>query len=197
MPQTIEIPPREARALKLPAGARFRVIDLDGKQVADLFAFNADDVSEYASAGQTRVYVDRLVPAVGEPFVTNRWRPILRFEADDSPGIHDMLCAACDPIRYERLGVDGWHASCQENLVAAMAGLGHARVDVPQPINLFQNVAVHPDGRMSWAPAASRAGDSVTLRTEMDTIVVVSACPQDIAPTNDRNPTRIGIELVD
>ena len=196
MPETIGIPPRKGRALTLPAGAGFRVIDLDGKQVADLFAFNVDDVSEYASAAHTRVYVDRLVPAVGEPFVTNHWRPILRFEADDSPGVHDMLCAACDPIRYELLGVDGWHASCQENLLTAMAALGHPRVDVPQPINLFQNVPIHPDGRMSWAPAASRPGDSVTMRTEMDAVVVVSACPQDIAPTNDRNPTRIGLELV-
>jgi uncharacterized protein YcgI (DUF1989 family) len=197
MPETTEIRPGEGRALRLPPGARFRVIDLDGKQVADLFAFNVDDVSEYASAGHTRVYVDRLVPAVGEPFVTNRWRPILRFEADDSPGVHDMLCAACDPIRYQLLGVDGWHASCQENLITAMAGLGHAGVDVPQPINLFQNIPVHADGRMSWAPAASCAGDSVTMRTELEAIVVVSACPQDIAPTNDRNPTRIGLEVID
>ena len=30
----------------------------------------------------------------------------------------------------------------------------------------------------------------------MDTIVVVSACPQDIVPINDRNPTSIAIELL-
>ena len=41
------------------------------------------------------------------------------------------------------------------------------------------------------------AGDSITLRAEMDAIVVVSACPQDIVPINDRNPTPIAIELLD
>jgi uncharacterized protein YcgI (DUF1989 family) len=41
------------------------------------------------------------------------------------------------------------------------------------------------------------AGDSITLRAEMDTIVVASACPQDIVPINDRNPTSIAIELLE
>ena len=37
----------------------------------------------------------------------------------------------------------------------------------------------------------------VTLRAEMDTIVVVSACPQDIVPINDCDPTSIAIELLE
>jgi uncharacterized protein len=77
-----------------------RVIDPDGGQVADVFAFSADDPSEYHSAEHTRVHVGRLFPRVGEQFATNRRRPILTLEADDSPGIHDMLLAACDPTRY-------------------------------------------------------------------------------------------------
>lgn len=195
--ETVEIPPREGRAVRVPAGGRFRVVDLDGKQVGDLFAFREDDITEYASAEHTRAYVDRLFPEVGEPFVTNRRRPILVFERDDSPGVHDMLCAACDPTRFEGLGVDGWHASCQENLLAAMAALGHARVEVPQPINLFMNIPVHPDGSLGWESARSAPGDSVTMRVEMDSVVVVSACPQDIVPINDRNPTRLAIEILD
>ena len=196
MPTTIEIPPREGRGVRVPAGAAFRVVDLDGRQVGDLFAFNAHDVSEYASAEHTRAYVSRLFPSVGEPFVTNRRRPILVLERDDSPGVHDMLCAACDPSRFELLGVEGWHASCQENLLRAMADLGHPEVEVPQPINLFMNIPVAADGTLGWEPARTRAGDSVTLRAEMDTLVVVSACPQDIVPINDRNPTRLAIEVL-
>jgi uncharacterized protein YcgI (DUF1989 family) len=172
------------------------VIDLDGRQVGDLFAFNAHDVSEYASAEHTRAYVSRLFPQVGEPFVTNRRRPILVMERDDSPGVHDMLCAACDPPRFEQLGIEGPHASCQDNLRAAMAALGHPEVEVPQPINLFMNIPVRPDGALGWETAPTNAGDSVTLRVEMDALVVVSACPQDIVPINDRNPTRLAIEVL-
>ena len=192
----IDVPAREGRGVRVAAGRRFRVIDVEGGQVADTFAFRADDVSEYHSAEHTRAYVSRLFPRPGEPFVTNRRRPILVLEEDASPGIHDMLCAACDPERYTGLGVQGWHASCQENLRRAMAELGFDHVGVPQPINLFMNIPVGEDGELGWEPAPTRAGDSVTLRAELDCVVVVSACPQDIVPINHNNPTPLAIELL-
>jgi uncharacterized protein len=193
----IDVPAREGRGVRVAAGQRFRVIDVEGVQVADTFAFRADDVSEYHSAEHTRAFVSRLFPRVGEHFVTNHRRPILTLEADASPGIHDMLCAACDPERYTGLGVDGWHASCQENLRRAMAALGVGEVEVPQPINLFMNIPVRDGGELGWEPAPTAAGDSVTLRAEMDCYVVVSACPQDIVPINGQNPSPIAIELLD
>jgi uncharacterized protein YcgI (DUF1989 family) len=192
----VDVPAREGRGVRVAAGQRFRVIDVEGGQVADTFAFRADDVAEYHPAEHTRAYVSRLFPRVGEPFVTNRRRPILVLEEDASPGVHDMLCAACDPERYTGLGVDGWHASCQENLRGAMADLGFDRVEVPQPINLFMNIPVRAGGELGWEPAPTRPGDSVTLRAEMDCFVVVSACPQDIVPINNGNPTGIAIELL-
>jgi uncharacterized protein YcgI (DUF1989 family) len=194
--ETIHVPAREGRAVQVPAGSRFSVVDEEGGQVVDLFAFVADDVSEYASAAHTRIWVDRLFPRPGQSFVTNRRRPILRFEQDDSPGVHDMLCAACDEIRYRLLGAED-HASCAANLGRAMTALGHPDVDVPQPINLFMNVRVEPDGALTWGPAPTRAGDRVILRTELDSIVVASACPQDLNEINHFRPTPIRIELLD
>jgi uncharacterized protein len=187
------IPAREARAIQVDAGRRFRVVDVEGGQVVDLFAFVADDVSEYASAEHTRVAVDRLFPLVGQDFATNRRRPILRLEEDNSPGVHDMLCAACDPYRYELLGAPE-HASCAENLRGAMAGLGHEGIEIPQPINLFMSVGVNPDGSLSWGPAPTRAGDNVVLRALLPTIVVASACPQDLNEINHYRPSPVGLE---
>jgi uncharacterized protein YcgI (DUF1989 family) len=192
----IDVPAREGRGVRVAAGQRFRVIDIEGGQVADTFAFRADDVSEFHSAEHTRAVVSRLFPRVGESFVTNHRRPILTLVEDRSPGIHDMLCAACDPERYTGLGVSGWHASCQENLRRAMEELGVADVEVPQPINLFMNIPVREGGELGWEPAPTAAGDSVTLRAEMDCYVVVSACPQDIVPINGNNPTPVAIELL-
>ena len=192
----IDVPAREGRGVRVAAGQRFRVIDVEGGQVADTFAFRADDVSEYHSAEHTRAYVSRLFPRLGEHFVTNHRRPILTLEDDASPGVHDMLCAACDPERYTGLGVQGWHASCQENLRRGMAELGFEHVEVPQPINLFMNIPVRAGGELGWEPAPTRPGDSVTMLAEMDCVVVVSACPQDLVPINNGNPTAIAIELL-
>ena len=193
----LDVPAREGRGVRVAAGRRFRVIDVAGGQVADTFAFRADDISEYHSAEHTRAFVSRLFPRVGEHFVTNHRRPILRLEEDASPGIHDMLCAACDPERYTGLGVTEWHASCQENLQRAMADLGFERVEVPQPINLFMNIPVLEGSAIGWEPAPTRAGDSVTMRAEMDCFVVVSACPQDIVVINNKAPGPVAIEVLD
>jgi uncharacterized protein YcgI (DUF1989 family) len=183
--------------VQVSAGTAFRIVDVEGKQVADLFAFNAADVSEYHSAMHTRAAVSRLFPKVGEAFTTNRRRPIMTLERDDTPAVHDMLIAPCDPERYAGLGVEGWHASCRENLEIAMRGLGHDHVCHPASINLFMNIPVAGDGGLGWEPARTAPGDSITLRAVMDCIVVVSACPQDIVPINDRNPTSIAIEVLD
>jgi uncharacterized protein YcgI (DUF1989 family) len=197
MSERMLIPAREAVAVRVAADQSFRLIDVEGAQVVDLFAFVDGDVSEYASAEHTRVFVKRLFPRRGEPFVTNRRRPLLLLEEDSSPGVHDMLCAACDPTRYALLGHEGWHASCQENLERRMGELGYTGIEIPQPINLFMNVSREPDDALNFAPALTGAGDSVTLRALMPSIVVASACPMDLNVINGAGPTDVAIEVLD
>src|SRR5262245_28119809 len=134
--ESIQIPPQEGRAVKAPKGASIRIIDVEGHQVADVFAFNADDVSEYHSPVHTRAALSHLFPREGQAFVSNRRRPMLVLERDDSPAVHDMLIAACDPQRYEGLGVEGHHASCRENVGLAMKELGHTEIPEPDSINV-------------------------------------------------------------
>jgi len=198
------VPARAGRGVRLRAGERFRVVDLEGMQAGDLFAFNASDPAEYASAEHTRVYAKtpeearncRLFPRVGGYFVTNRREPILYFEEDHSPGQHDMLVAACDAKRYELLGYPG-HDSCVENLARVMAEFGFEDVEIPQPINLFANFPVHEDGTFTQELLQTKPGDYVTLRAEMDAIVVLSACPHDVLPVyGPMGPTSMAIEVL-
>src|SRR5437867_2300492 len=111
--ERIEIPASEARMARVGAGERFRIVDVEGGQCVDSWAIVADDVDEWASADHTRAENSSLFPAVGEHIYTNRRRPMLLFEEDNSPGIHSTLIATCDPIRFRNLGVEGWHPSCE------------------------------------------------------------------------------------
>ena len=192
--EEIEIPATEGRAVGLSAGQFLRVIDVEGTQVADLFASIERD--EWLSASHTRAMTSRLFPLVGEAFYTNRRRAVLALVSDDSPGAHDMLIAACDPERYELLGGDE-HASCAENFRTSLAPFGLAEIPVPQPVNLFMRLPVSPDGRLTWEPAPTKAGDSVTVRVELDCVVSVSACPQDLIPINGDRPTPIRLEVLE
>jgi uncharacterized protein len=193
--QTFTVPARDGRAFLVPKGGSARIIDLEGGQVADVFAFLERDTSEYHSAQHTRAVNDRLFPRRGEPFVSNRRRPLMTIEVDETPGVHDMLIAACDPERYQQLGVEEWHASCAENLKEALRDIGYPTTVVPQSINLFMNIPVGRDGSLEWDPAPTAPGAAVTFRALEEIVMVVSACPQDIVPINHCNPTSIGVEV--
>jgi len=161
-----------------------RVVNSFGSQVVDTWAFCTAEPREFMSMEHTRATVGKLVPQLGEAFVTNRRRPILTLVADDTPGIHDTLLAACDTHRYALLGHVGHHDNCTENLHAALAELGLEPPEVPCPLNLFMNIPLGADGRLQWMPPLSRPGDAVTLRAELDCVVVFSACPMDLVPIN-------------
>ncbi|WP_304454266.1 urea carboxylase-associated family protein [Nocardiopsis sp. YSL2] len=191
------VPARHARSVRVEAGRSVRVVDTDGGQVGDVFAFVADDPAEYHSAGHTRAHLSRLFPRKGETFVTNRRRPLLTLVEDTSPGAHDMLVPACDPQRYADLGADPGHRSCAANLAEAAAAHGISVTDAPQPINVFMNIPVIDGTDIAWHSARSRPGDAITFRAELDCVVIVSACPQDLVGINGEGPTPLAIEVLD
>jgi uncharacterized protein len=190
----VVVPAGAGRAVWVRRGEHVRVIDVEGGQVADVFAFAAGDPGEHLSASHTRTSTGRLFPLVGEQFVTTRRRPILTLVEDTSPGVHDMLIAACDPARYRALGT-GEHASCADNLRDALARIGMSVEVVPQPVNVFMNIPIAAGGELNWLPATSRPGDAVTFQAEMDCAVVVSACPMDLNSINGERPTPLAVEF--
>jgi uncharacterized protein YcgI (DUF1989 family) len=199
--RTTVVPGGTGRAVRARAGERIRVVDVHGGQVGDVFAFATDvpheqPTDEHLSAAHTRSRTSRLFPAIGEPFVTDRRRPILSLVADTSPGLHDMLIAACDPQRYADLGAPG-HRSCATNMREALAAVGHRYTGpVPQPVNVFMRIPVGADGGLRWLPAATAAGNAITFRAELDVVVVVSSCPQDLVEINRGAPSPLAIEVL-
>lgn len=195
-PEPVLVPARQARSVLLRPGDRLRITDVAGGQVGDVFAYHADDLAEHHSAAHTRTHTSRLFPALGEAFVTNRRRPILTYLADTSPGVHDMLIAACDPQRYAAYG-DPDHASCAQNLTDALAEHGYpAPSHIPQPINVFMRIPVGADGELSWLTAATRPGDAITLRAELPCLLVVSSCPQDHNVINGAGPSPLSLTVL-
>lgn len=186
-PQRFLIPARKGAAHRLAKGQTLRVINTHGQQVVDFWAFNATDLGECMSMEHTRVAIDRIIPRAGDRLVTNQRRTILTMTADTSPGIHDTLCAACDIYRYQQLGCKEYHDNCTDNLGRALESLGLKRVVHPSPFNLFMNIPVRDGVSIAWEPPASKAGDAVSFRAEMDCVVAFSACPQDMVPINGRD----------
>ena len=193
----IEVPARTGKAVDLPTGRAVKLVNTRGSQVVDTWAFNRHDVSEHLSMEHTRVMLGRVNPRRGDHLFSNRRRPILTLVEDTSPGVHDTLRAACDPVRYTMLGF-AEHASCAQNLVDALAALGLTAPHSPCPLNMFENCPVGADGSLVVVPPPVKAGDYVVLRALIDTVVVFSTCPMDVFPTNgpDKTPKPVGYQIL-
>ena len=177
------IPAGHARSWRMRTGERVTIAQTAGHQVGDFIAFNAADLTEFLSVSHTRRCINRWAVGKGHRLHTNHREPIVEI-VEDTVGVHDILAAACDPYRYRRdFGVEN-HRSCRMNFVEALAE--HAIPDwrVPDPVNLFQNSPVLPDGTYASEASKAKAGDYVTLLALKDLIAACSACPQDLAPTN-------------
>jgi uncharacterized protein YcgI (DUF1989 family) len=182
--ESITLAARTGKALRLGEGQQIRIVNTHGRQVVDTWAFAAGDMAEFMSMEHSRVHMGRVNPVAGSVLLTNRRRPILTLVEDTSGGVHDTLLAACDVHRYRMLGAQGYHRNCTDNLREALAGLGLTPPETPSPLNLFQNSSIKPGGELVIEPPVAPPGAHVTLRAGMDLVIVFSACPQDMVPTN-------------
>jgi uncharacterized protein YcgI (DUF1989 family) len=183
------IPARHGKAIRLSKGQTIRIINTHGTQVLDLWAFNADEAGEYLSMEHTRSKNSKITLNLGDSYVSDRRRAMLTVVEDTSPGIHDTLLCACNRQVYEELGCREYHRNCSDNLHEALAEIGRKFPFTPGPLNVFMNIPVNGDRSISRLPPATRPGDYLKLRAEMDLVVVISACPQDISVINGPEKT--------
>lgn len=191
------VPARCGVAVRLKPGQQLSVINTHGTQVGDFWAFNAEDLEEYLSLEHVHADLRTIFPKAGDRLVTNRRRPILGFEEDTSPGVHDTVISACDAYRYQQLGCEGYHDNCTDNLRLALIAIGQRAPAIPAPFNLWMNVPVARDGSVDLLTTNVGAGARVVFRAEMPAIAVISACPMDLYPLNgpDGVPRDLALEV--
>ncbi|MEC7172461.1 MAG: urea carboxylase-associated family protein [Pseudomonadota bacterium] len=196
---TYRVPPRCGVAVRVVAGRSIRVINTHGTQVCDFWALCDGAPHEFLSMAHCHTETGGIMPAVGAVMVSNRRRPMLTITLDDSPGVHDTVIASCDWPRYQVLGCSEYHDNCADNFRMALIAIGEAAVHVPDPFNLWMNIPVSPQGRISWEAPVSSAGHSIVMRAETDIIAVMSACPQDLTPVNGDGlaPTELHFRIED
>lgn len=183
----------------ITAGETVRIIDLEGNQAADTLFYNALDPSERYSASDTIREQAALYLTTGTMLKTNLNRDLLEIVADTC-GRHDTLGGACstesNTVRYD-LEKRCMHA-CRDSWMLAIAEheeFGLAKEDIGHNINFFMNVPVTPEGKLQFADGVSAPGKYVELTAVMDTIVLISNCPQLNNPCNAYNPTPIEVAI--
>jgi uncharacterized protein YcgI (DUF1989 family) len=118
----------------------------------------------------------------------------------DKVGVH-YFGTHCAPLMYARLypghpSLKG-HANCFDLLTESVKPFGLTRDDIHDCYNVFMQVDVEADGGLVIRAPVSERGDFIEWRMEMDCLLAISACPGDIAPTNDYRPKALGITILD
>jgi urea carboxylase-associated protein 1 len=174
------------------AGDVLTIVDLEGNQAVDCLLYAAADTAVRYSAQETIARQGRIALTTGSVLRADTGAALMTV-VDDEVGVHDTLGGACskesNTLRY------GQHTraqhGCMENFLIEGARYGLGARDLASNINWFMNVPVDPDGALGIVDGLSAPGKRVALRADVDTLVLVSNCPQINNPCNAFNPTPV------
>jgi uncharacterized protein len=176
----------------ISAGDVLTIVDLEGNQAVDCLLYAAGDSTVRYSAAVTIARQQSIVLTTGSVLWAETGVPLMTV-VEDEVGVHDTIGGACsqesNTLRY------GQHTreqhACVENFLIEGSRWGLGKRDLVSNINWFMNVPVDPDGALGIVDGLSAPGKRVALRAEVDTLVLVSNCPQINNPCNGFNPTPV------
>lgn len=185
------IQPRCGISVKVSKGQEITITDIEGGQVADFFAEVEGTHEEYLSPSVTIDCNESLHIGVGSVLYSNLYHAMFEVIYDDVEA-HDLLFPSCSKAMYDFFyhnGVD--HPNCLDNINSA---LGTHRTII-QPVNLFMNTQISPNGKITINRPISKAGDKIVLRALVDCVLGISACSVSECDSNSGKCTSIGVML--
>lgn len=166
------------------------IVDVGGNQSADCLIYSAGRTEERYSVPHTLVAQGNVYVRTGTVLRSNLDNPLMTVflnEVDRQDTIGGACSKESNTLRY------GHHThndhGCRENFLAEAKKRGMGPRDIVSNLNWFMNVPVERNGALGIVDGMSAPGRRVALRAEMDTLVIVSNCPQMNNPCNDFNCT--------
>lgn len=165
---------------RLARGSRTRLIDVAGDACASVLIFNAEMPTERLSIADTLKIQWNAYLGAGKLLLSDMGRVLMSIEADEA-GTHDAFCGASNAAANARTCGEGgnWSAfpNARDRLLLGAAKHGLGRRDVHACLNLFKGVRIAADGATIPELGPFPPGRAVTLRAEMEVIVVIANCP--------------------
>jgi uncharacterized protein len=186
------ISPRGAMAFTMRAGQGCRVIDVEGKQVADFICFNLHDFADKFSPENTQSLNGALFLTRGHHLYSTKATQLMTITADTC-GVHDLIAGSCsEHTNAFRYGVRGT-PNCRSNFDRVLKPHGILLAEIPYSFNIFMNVPISPEGKTAIQEPKSKPGDYLDLRANIDLLIAISNCPQERNPCNGWKPTTLQV----
>ena len=173
-------------SLTLRRGTTLQLTDPDGGANVGMLFYNPAQPLERYNAPDTLKCQHTFRLTQGHCLYSDMGRIFCSIVAD-SVGWHDTVTGnSTAALVAERWGKrdyqqdrNDWHQNGHDAFLVELAKYGLGRADMAANINWFSKVAADADGNLQFA-TDPQPGASVTLRFEMDTLVLLHTCPHPL-----------------
>lgn len=122
---------------------------------------------------------------------------------EDDLGWHESLCGNLSAAHVEKKwgqqsyqqSHNEWTQNGHDSFLVEMAKYGLELRDMPANLNLFSRVLTDDEGNITLDDSHSSAGASVTLRFEMDTLLLMHSCPHPLSRATEYPRTPVQCEF--
>ena len=199
---TDELPGGAHWSMIIRRGITLRLTDMQGGANVGMIFFNAHNFLERYNAPDTLKCQHTFKLTRGHCLYSDMGR-IFCSMIEDSIGWHDTvggnlstqaLKAKYNIKNYQDARND-WTISGEHSFLVELAKYGLTRRDIPANVNFFSCVKPGDAGELEYVSNHSSAGDSVDLRFEMDTLVVMHTCPHPMNPSEEYPANPVAYEL--
>ena len=180
---------------ELRRGTRLQLQDLHGDACASMLVFNAERPVERLNVADTIKVQWNAYLGTGKLLLSDMGRVLMSIVAD-SAGTHDSFCGGSTARSNAATYGDGdnWgvHPNARDRFKLGVGKFGLGPKDIHPCINWFKGVRIAADGATQLEAGPFAPGRSLTLRAEMNVIVVLANCPHrlDTRPAYTVTPVR-------
>lgn len=185
-------------------GKLLRFTALEAGANVSLLLYNADDPTERYNMPDTLKAQHTAHLTRGHTLMSDNGR-VLAAIVEDSLGWHDTISAystrEATDAKYGKSSYqearNEWLRSGEENFAVELVRCGLGIRDLVPNVNLFAKVACDDAGDMRYGVSHCEAGATVTLRTEMDVVLVLSNTPNALDPRTAYPSVPVKLDVLD
>ncbi|ASK33173.1 urea carboxylase (plasmid) [Alcanivorax sp. N3-2A] len=184
-------------SFRMRRGTCLRLTDVEGGANVGMLFYNPEEKLERYNAPDTLKGQHTFKLTRGNCLYSDMGR-VFASIIEDSFGWHDTVCGNLHPDQlaqkygehcYQEFRND-WTLSGHTSFLVELAKHGLGERDLAANLNLFSKIVTDDQGQMRFDTGAAKAGASLTLRFEMDTLVLMHTCPHPLNPAVEypKNP---------
>jgi urea carboxylase-associated protein 2 len=170
---------------QLNRGARLRLVDSHGDGCVSMLVFNAERPVERLNVADTLKVQWNAYLGAGRLLLSDMGRVLFSL-VEDQAGRHDALCgpsnSRSNAARYGDGANHGQHPNARDRFLIALSKYGLGPKDVHPCVNWFKPVLISEDGSTALDVGPFAPGQGLTLRAEMNVLVVLANCPHVLDP---------------